>query len=125
MLSPVACCALFGTAGQGVSGPGPATCAAHRGEATASSGLFSGTEWKTPHSYLSLCNTYHRTLFKGSTMLGEKTLQRTIHAVGVHIAEAKRDHTGQPGSTRGDQLPKAKVVDQHNTSLLAGLLHNV
>jgi hypothetical protein len=57
-------------------------------------------------------------------MLGENTLQRTIHAVGMHIAEAKRDHTGQPGSTRGDQLSTAKVVGQHNTALLAGFLHN-
>jgi len=57
-------------------------------------------------------------------MLGEHIVQRAMHAVGMHIAEAKRAHIGQPGSTRGDQLPEAEIVDQHNTSLLAGLLHH-
>jgi hypothetical protein len=66
----------------------------------------------------------HCPVLKGFFMLGDNTVQRAIHAVGMHIAEAKRDHTGQPGSTRSDQLPEAEVVDQHNTSLLTGLLHN-
>lgn len=57
-------------------------------------------------------------------MFGNDTLQRAIHAVGVHIAEAKRNHTGQPGATRGDQLPKAEVVHKHNPFLLAGFFHN-
>jgi len=57
-------------------------------------------------------------------MWEDNTLQRVVHAVGMHIAEAKRDHTGQPGSTRGDQLPEAEIMDQHNTSLLPSLLHN-
>jgi hypothetical protein len=63
-------------------------------------------------------------VLKGFFMLADNALQRAIHAVGMHIAEAKRDHTGQPGSTRGDQLSEAEVVNQHNTSLLAGLLYN-
>ena len=60
----------------------------------------------------------HRPMLKGFAMLGENTVQRTIHAVGRHIAQAKRDHTGQAGATRGNQLPEAEVADQHNTPLL-------
>jgi hypothetical protein len=56
-------------------------------------------------------------------MLGENTLQRAMHAVGMHITAAKRDHTGPPGSTRGDHLPKAEVVAELNPFLLAGFLH--
>ena len=41
-LEAVRCSALFGAAGRGVSGPRPATCPEHSGEANASSGLFSG-----------------------------------------------------------------------------------
>ena len=76
------------------------------------------------HPYLPLCDTHHRTVLKGFSMLGENTLQCTIHTVGMHITEAKRDHTGQRGPARGDQFPEAKVVNQQNTSLLPGLLHN-
>src|SRR5262249_21632595 len=78
----------------GSTGPRPATCPEHSGEANARSGLFSGTERKTPYPHLSLCDTNHRSMLKGFPMLGENTLQRAIHAVGMHIAEAKRDHTG-------------------------------
>jgi hypothetical protein len=63
-------------------------------------------------------------MLKGFAMSGERTLQSAIDAVGMHITEAKRDHTGQPGTTCGDQLPEAEVVDQHNPPILAGLLHN-
>ena len=86
--------------------------------------LFSGAKRKTTHPHLPFSDTDHCTVLQGFAMLGEKTLQRTIDVVGMHVAEAKRDHTGQRGPTRGHQFPKAKVVDQHNTSLLAGLLHN-
>jgi len=86
--------------------------------------LFSGAERQTTYPHLPFSDTDHRPVFKGFAMLGENALQRAIHAIGVHIAEAKRDHTGQRGSTRGNQFPKAEVVDQHNTSLLAGLPHN-
>jgi hypothetical protein len=94
------------------------------GEANASLGLTSGAERKTTHPYLPLCDTHHCTVLKGFPMLGENTLQRAIHAVGMHITEAKCDHTRQRGPTRGDQLPETEVVDQQNTFLLPGLLHN-
>src|SRR5262245_26422612 len=94
------------------------------GETHTSKGLCSGTERKTTHSHLPLSDTDHCTVLQGFAMLGEHTLQRAIDAVGMHIAEAKRDHTGQRGPTRGNQFPKAEVVDQHNTSLLASLLNN-
>jgi hypothetical protein len=58
-------------------------------------------------------------------MLRKEALQRPIDPIGVHIAEAKCDHTGQPGPTGGDQFPEAQVMDQQNASFLAGLRHNV
>ena len=58
-------------------------------------------------------------------MLGKKALQRPIDPIGVHITEAKRDDTGQRGSTGGDQFPEAQVMDQQNASFLAGLCHNI
>lgn len=58
-------------------------------------------------------------------MLGNDALQGTIDPVGMHIAEAKRDHTGQGGPTGGNQVPEAQVMDQQNASFSAGLLHNV
>ena len=93
-------------------------------EMNASMGLFSGAERKTTHPHLPLCDTDHCPVLQSCAMLGENTLQRTIHAVGMHIAETKRDHTGSPGSTCGNQVPEAKVVDQHNTSLLSGFVYN-
>ena len=73
-LEAVRCSALFGAAGWGGSGPKLATCPEHRGEATASIGLLLGAEWKTTHPYLPLCDTNHRTVLKGFSMLGENTL---------------------------------------------------
>lgn len=58
-------------------------------------------------------------------MLGKKALQRPIDPIGMHIAEAKCDDTGQRGPTGGDQFPEAQVVDQQNASFLAGLRHNI
>ena len=58
-------------------------------------------------------------------MLGENALQRVIHALGVHIAEAKGNQAGQCGPAGSNQFPERKVMDQQNTSLLAGLFHNV
>jgi hypothetical protein len=88
--------------------PRPATCPAHSGEAHASSGRFSGTERQTPHPHLALCDTHHRPVLKGFSMLGENTLQRVIHAVGMHIAQAKRDHTGQPAPLAATNSPKPR-----------------
>jgi hypothetical protein len=43
----------------------------------------------------------------------------------MHIAEAKRDDTGQRGPTGGNQFPEAQVVDQQNASFVAGLRNNI
>jgi hypothetical protein len=59
------------------------------------------------------------------SVLGENTLQRVIHAVGMHIAEAKRNHAGQHHPTGPNQLPKGEVMDEQNASLASRLLHNV
>ena len=56
-------------------------------------------------------------------MLGEHTVQCTLHAVGMPITAAKRDYTGPCGPACGDQRPEAEGVDQQHTSLLPGLLH--
>jgi hypothetical protein len=58
-------------------------------------------------------------------MLGKKALQCPIDPIRVHIAEAKRDDTGQCGSTGGDQFPEAQVMGQQNASFLAGLCHYI
>jgi hypothetical protein len=58
-------------------------------------------------------------------MLGKQALQRPIDPIGMHIPEAKRDDTGQRGTTGGDQFPEAQVVDQQNGSFLAGLRHKI
>ncbi len=95
--------ALFGAAGQGVFGFFQASDLPRTpGEVHTRTGLFSGAERKTTHPHLPLCDTNHRPVLKGFAMSGEHTVQRSIHAVGMHIAEAKRDHTGQRGSARGD-----------------------
>jgi hypothetical protein len=44
-------------------------------------------------------------------MSGKKALHRPIDPIRVHIAEAKRDDTGQRGPTGGDQFPEAQIVD--------------
>jgi len=117
--------ALFGTAGWGVFGFFQASdLPSTQGEVSTSPRLFSGAERQTTHPHLPPSDTDHCPVFKGFAMLGENALQRAIHAIGMHIAEAKRDHTGQRGPTRGNQLPEAEVVHQHNTSFLAGLLDN-
>jgi hypothetical protein len=58
-------------------------------------------------------------------MLEKNALQRSIDPVWVHIAEAKRDRTGQRRPTGGDEFPEAQVMDQQNAFFLAGLRHNV
>jgi hypothetical protein len=58
-------------------------------------------------------------------MLGKKALQRSIDPIGMHIAEVKRDHTGQRGPTGGHEFPEAQVMDQRNPSFLAALRHNI
>jgi hypothetical protein len=58
-------------------------------------------------------------------MPGKKALQCPVDPIGVHIAEAKRDHTGQRGPTSRDQFPEAQVMDQQNASFLVGLRHNI
>jgi hypothetical protein len=58
-------------------------------------------------------------------MLRKNALQCTIDSVGMHIAQAKRDHTGQRGSASGDQFSKAKIMGQQNASLPSRLLYNV
>jgi len=58
-------------------------------------------------------------------MLGKQALQHPIDPLGMHIAEAKRNDTGQRGPTGGDQFPEPQVVNQQNASFLAGLRHNL
>ena len=82
--------------------------AQNTGEANVSIGLLSGAERKTTHPYLPLCDTHHRTVLKGFSKLGENTLQRTIHTVGMHITEAKRDHTGNVAPLAATNSPKPR-----------------
>ena len=58
-------------------------------------------------------------------MLRNDALQCTIVPVGMHIAQAKRNHTGKRSSAGGDQFPETQIMDQQNAPFLAGLLHNV
>lgn len=87
--------------------------------------MFSGAKRKRAHPRLPLCDTDHRPALQGVPMLGKKALQRPIDPIGVHIAEAKRDHTGQHGPTGCDQFPEAQVMDQQNAFFLAGHRHNI
>jgi hypothetical protein len=87
--------------------------------------MFSGTKRKRTHPHLPLWDTDHRRALQGVPMLGKKALQCPIDPIGVHIAEAKRDYTGQRGPIGGDQFPEAQVMDQQKASFLAGLRHNI
>ena len=94
-------------------------------EANSEVGISSDFEREKTHTDLPLSDTENRPLFKGLSMLRENAFQSTIDSFGVHIAQTKRDHTGQRRPTGREQFPKAQVMDQQNTSLLAGLCHNV
>jgi hypothetical protein len=96
-----------------------------QGEESPRVSMVSGAKRKRTYSHLPLCDSDHRPALEGVPMLGKQALQRPIDPIGVHIAEAKRDDTGQRGPTGGDQFPEAQVVDQQNAPFLASLRHNL